>query len=160
MLTHGGRNDIYGQTYGAGYFYEDSAAIQAFDNRISAILNYEGAHSGRVWKDWSEVIMGFNLQNEPFASETSKCFLDSAEDWICGRSVHMREVLGANNPIKVASGGFGGDISHGCTFVGMGCGSLDIVSGMSLSHPIFHPFLPLIYRSPLSHFQRKIRILN
>lgn len=85
--------------------------------------------SGRVWKEWTEVIMAFNLENEPFAAETSKCQLPSARDWICGRSVHVREVLGANSPIKVASGGFGGDISHGCTFVGADCPSLDIMSG-------------------------------
>lgn len=73
--------------------------------------------------------MGFDLQNEPFASETSKCQQYSAEEWICGRASHMRDVLGADSPIQIASGGFGGDISHGCTFVGMSCEKLDVLSG-------------------------------
>lgn len=75
--------------------------------------------------------MAFNLQNEPFAAEASKCQQPSAEEWICGRSTHMRDVLGGDSPIQVASGGFGGDISHGCTFVGMNCEKLDIASGES-----------------------------
>lgn len=124
------RNDIYGKTYDPGYFYEQEKAATAFDRRISAILNYRGAHSGRVWKDWTDVIMAFDLQNEPFAPEPAKCRQPSAEKWVCGRASHMRSVLGAENPIRVASGGFGGDVSHGCTFVGTSCEDLDIMSGM------------------------------
>ena len=132
------RNDIYGKTYGPGYFYEQEKAAAAFDKRISAILNYKGAHSGRVWKDWTDVIMAFDLQNEPFAAEPAKCQQPSAEKWVCGRASHMRSVLGAENPIRVASGGFGGDSSHGCTFVGTSCDDLDIMSGMYLPFGVYH----------------------
>ncbi|KAK5989661.1 hypothetical protein PT974_07916 [Cladobotryum mycophilum] len=123
-------DDIYGQTYGAGYFYEQQGAYEVFDNRLKAILNYKGAHSGKVWKDWNEVILAFDIQNEPFASDPSKCQYATAGTWACGRAQTMRTALGKNNKIKIATGGFGGDISHGCTFLSaaMTCADIDIVS--------------------------------
>lgn len=123
-------NDIYGQTFGSGFFYESQEAYDAFDARLTHILNYQGAHSGQVWKNWSDVIMAFDIQNEPFASEASKCFQASAGEWACGRAATMRNVLGGNNPIKIATGGFGGDISHDCTFEAAAttCPQIDIVS--------------------------------
>lgn len=54
--------DIYYDTWGAGYFYESPDAFEAYDARLTHILNYKGATSGRVWKEWSDAIMSFNLQ--------------------------------------------------------------------------------------------------
>ena len=50
--------------------------------------------------------------------------------WICARSAHMRSVLGASNPIKIASGGVGGSYDNGANFANWvtSCPSLDIVS--------------------------------
>ncbi|CAM1502502.1 Fc.00g044860.m01.CDS01 [Cosmosporella sp. VM-42] len=123
-------NDIYGKTYGAGNFYSEQAAFNAYDARLKYILNYKGAHSGKVWKNWDTAIMAFDLQNEPFASDPSKCTYSNTQAWACGRAATLRSILGANNRIKIASGGLGGDISHGCTFMSsaMTCPQLDIVS--------------------------------
>lgn len=54
--------DIYYTTWGPGYFYEKQEAFDAYDARLSYILNYKGATSGQVWKEWSDAIVGFNVQ--------------------------------------------------------------------------------------------------
>lgn len=54
--------DCYWQKWGAGYFYEQDDAFKAYDARLSYILNYKGATSGKVWKNWPEAIFSFNLQ--------------------------------------------------------------------------------------------------
>ena len=123
-------DDIYGKTYGAGYFYEQAAPIAAYDNRLKAILNYKGKYSGQVWKDWTSVIMAFDLENEPFSSKTAECQTGYASSWACGRAQTLRSTLGAESPIKIATGGFGGDISQGCTWAAgaASCPEIDIIS--------------------------------
>lgn len=76
--------------------------------------------------------MGFDLQNEPFASKTAECTSPAAQNWACGRAKAMRGAPGASNPIKIATGGFGGDISHGRTFQSSvtQCPEIDIIAGM------------------------------
>lgn len=54
--------DVYSDTWGAGYFYEKQEAFDAYDARLSAILNYKGATSGQIWKNWNSAILSFNLQ--------------------------------------------------------------------------------------------------
>ncbi|KAL1872685.1 hypothetical protein Daus18300_004231 [Diaporthe australafricana] len=150
------RKDIYYDTWGAQSFYESQEAFEAYDARLTHILNYKGATSGRVWKDWREAIMGFNLQarifrpthslqsgslswlnyltqlaqNEPMSPTGSHCTGGDTHGWICGRATHMREQLGQDNPIIVTSGGIGGDFSHGCTFVeaATSCPALDAIA--------------------------------
>lgn len=125
------RNDIYGTTYGAGYFYEKQEAYDAYDNRLRAILNYKGKYSGKVWKDWSSAIMAFDLQNEPYSAKTEECNYSQAATWACGRAKTIRSTVGSGSTIKVATGGFGGDISHGCTFASgaASCPDIDIIAG-------------------------------
>lgn len=74
--------------------------------------------------------MGFDLQNEPFSSKTEECTYATAQSWACGRAATLRDALGAQNPIKIGTGGLGGDISHGCTFIksAMDCPQIDMVS--------------------------------
>lgn len=135
------RNDIYGQTWGAGYFYEKQDAIAAFEARLKAIITYKGKYSGKVWRDWSSTIMAFDIENEPFSSKTEECQYSSAEPWVCGRSKTMRGLLGSGNQIKIATGGFGGDITKDCTFRAGAttCPDVDIVSGKSsaIDHPAY-----------------------
>ncbi|KAK8073127.1 hypothetical protein PG996_006475 [Apiospora saccharicola] len=124
------RKDVYFDKWGSAGFYQDQSAFDAYDARLSYILNYKGASSGKVWKEWSDAIMGFDLQNEPFAANTSACTNNDAQNWACGRATHIRGELGADNPILVASGGLGGDYSHGCTFMAsaIACEALDAVA--------------------------------
>ncbi|KAH8704632.1 hypothetical protein GQ44DRAFT_777910 [Phaeosphaeriaceae sp. PMI808] len=129
------RKDVYWATYGGGYFYEKQEAFNAYDARLSAILNYKGATSGQVWKNSSSAILSINLQvgckgywpligancrtqNEPMTVDSRKAYKGGdAHSWICGRAKHIRATLGANNPILVSTGGIGGNISWGCTFL-------------------------------------------
>ena len=69
-------------------------------------------------------------QNEPFTANTSACTANDAHDWACGRATHLRAELGADSRLIVASGGLGGDYSHGCNFMAraMGCAALDAVA--------------------------------
>lgn len=132
--------DIYCSTYGPGYFYEQQAAFTAYDNRLKYILNYKGKYSGQVWKNWHQAIFAFDVQNEPFSAQiesgiSSDCNNNDPAGWFCGRAANIRSTLGANNPIKIGSGGIGGDISHNCNFMAaaLACPELDIVSGMCSS---------------------------
>lgn len=74
--------------------------------------------------------MGFDLQNEPMVAKASECTNGDVYNWVCGRATHMRDELGADNPIKVISGGIGGDYSHGCTFLSTAvqCDALDVIA--------------------------------
>lgn len=125
-----GSSDPYWNAYGSGYFYESQDAFDDYDARLSHVLSYEGKISGRVWKNWSAAIAAFDLQNEPMSTETEECAGAAGASWVCGRARHMRGVLGADNPIKIASGGLGGDVSKGCTFMpaAVNCPELDVIA--------------------------------
>ncbi|KAI6081001.1 glycoside hydrolase [Hypoxylon rubiginosum] len=125
-----GSSDPYWTAYGSGYFYEKQEAFDDYDARLGHVLNYKGKSSGQVWKNWHAAIMAFDLQNEPMSTKTEECTGTAGANWVCGRAQYMRSVLGANNPIKIASGGLGGDISKGCTFMSaaVNCGQLDMIA--------------------------------
>ena len=84
--------------------------------------------------------MGFDLQNEPMATKTSECTGSAGANWPCGRATHMRDVLGSNNPIKVMTGGIGGDIVQGCTFMpaAVNCPAVDVISIHRFALPYHH----------------------
>ena len=54
--------DVYSDKWGSGNFYEQQDAFDAYDARLSAILNYKGTTSGKVWKNWGDAILSFNIQ--------------------------------------------------------------------------------------------------
>ncbi|XXG96871.1 hypothetical protein Hte_003162 [Hypoxylon texense] len=124
------RKDVYSDKWGKTKFYTSQDAFDAYDKRVDHILKYKGAHSGKVWKEWSDAIMAFDLQNEPMSPDTSVCKNDDPQGWLCGRAKHMRATLGADNPIRIATGGVGGDISHGCAFARAAtrCAEVDLVA--------------------------------
>ncbi|KAI0165891.1 glycoside hydrolase family 5 protein [Xylariaceae sp. FL1272] len=114
-LIHGDyRADIYESTWPNGAFYTDSDARTAYKNRIDAIVNYQGATSGQVWKNWTDAILAFDLQNEPMCAFTSLCTDNDQAGWLCDIALAMRLSLGGDNPIKIATGSVGGDASNEC----------------------------------------------
>ncbi|KAK6950543.1 hypothetical protein Daesc_008871 [Daldinia eschscholtzii] len=123
------RKDVYTK-FGKSGFYSSDEAIKAYDKRIDHILNYKGAHSGKVWKNWSDAIMAFDLQNEPMSPDISVCKNNDQKNWLCGRAKKFRNVLGSNNKIQIATGGIGGDISHECTFIKAAteCPEIDLIA--------------------------------
>lgn len=62
--------------------------------------------------------------------DPSACQAGDKHDWLCGRARHLRAELGAENLIKVSTGGVGGDYWHGCTFAAAvtGCDVVDLIS--------------------------------
>ncbi|KAI1803051.1 glycoside hydrolase family 5 protein [Daldinia bambusicola] len=123
------RKDVYTQ-FGKSGFYSSDEAIKAYDKRIDHILNYKGVHSGKVWKNWSDAIMAFDLQNEPMSPDLSVCQTNDQKNWLCGRAKKFRSVLGSNNKIQIATGGIGGDFSHDCTFINAAtqCPEIDLIA--------------------------------
>ncbi|KAI1213559.1 glycoside hydrolase family 5 protein [Annulohypoxylon truncatum] len=124
------RKDIYYSKWGKDNFYTSQDAFDAYDKRIDYILNYKGATSGQVWKDWSDAIMAFDIQNEPMSADTSVCKNNDQKGWLCGRAKKFRSVLGAGNKIQIATGGVGGDISHDCNFIkaATSCAEIDLIA--------------------------------
>ena len=53
---------MYSAKWSKTTFYSSKDASDAYDKRIEYILNYKGATSGKVWKEWGEAILSFNLQ--------------------------------------------------------------------------------------------------
>lgn len=120
--------DVYTK-FGPG-FYNQEEPQKIYDNRLQHILEYTGKHTGKAWKDFSEVILAFNLQNEPFVGAKDCPNLGQADkQWACKRATNMRKVL--SKDIKIATGGLGGAIDNKCTFMAeaMSCNSIDAISG-------------------------------
>ncbi|KAM0080939.1 hypothetical protein ACKRZS_006901 [Fusarium odoratissimum] len=123
------RKDAYWARWGSGYFYEKQDAFDAYDARLSYILNYKGTYSGKVWKNWPTAIFSFNLQNEPMTPGPSNCKNGDPSGWACGRATFMRNA-GLDSHILISTGGLGGDFSHGCTFLPAvtQCKAIDAIS--------------------------------
>ena len=73
--------------------------------------------------------MAFDIENEPMLAE-SKYQAGDPTGWICARAAHMRDELGADNPIKIVSGGVGGTYDNGANDAPWvtSCPCVDIVS--------------------------------
>lgn len=124
--TSGNGCDIYCKTYGTS-FYSNSAAQAHYDARIKAILSYVSPSSGLAWGQWSDAILAFDIENEPFQF-TSDGANNDPSGWLCGRAKNFRSFLSAD--IKIATGGIGGDNSHGYTNLpaALKCSSIDLMS--------------------------------
>lgn len=83
------------------------------------------------------MIIAFHLQNQPYVGlpgGTCGSNVDSdtaAADWVCKRARFIRHgLLGVGSPIKIATGGLGGSVGNGCSFLtrAMQCPALDVVA--------------------------------
>ncbi|ORY16380.1 beta-1,3-mannanase [Clohesyomyces aquaticus] len=115
-------------------FYSSTSAKADYDNRLEAILTYESPNFGKQWKDLSDVIMAFDLQNEPLIKQDALISANDPDDWLCGRAGALRGILGSSD-IKVATGGIGGsqyccDAVHEANLLpkALACDALDIMS--------------------------------
>jgi mannan endo-1,4-beta-mannosidase len=109
-LIHDGSKDsgcdIYCQTYGNS-FYSNIQAKAYFDARVAAILQFTSPSSGKRWGEWSDAILAFDIENEPFQF-TSDGANNDPSGWLCGRAATFKKYI-INSNIKVATGGIGGD---------------------------------------------------
>lgn len=119
--------DIYCNTYGTS-FYGNSNAQTQYDARIKAILTYKSPSSGLQWGNWSEAILAFDLQNEPFQF-TSDGANNDPSNWLCNRATNFKKYITDSN-IKVATGGIGGDQVHGYNMLNkaLACSNIDMMS--------------------------------
>ncbi|KLO18933.1 glycoside hydrolase family 5 protein [Schizopora paradoxa] len=105
----------------ASAFYTNADAVSDYDNRITHILNYQSPNFGKAWKDLSEVIFAFDIENEAMGH------LDVvAPDWWCGRAQTLRTVLG-DSTIQITTGG-GVDLVSSVRADFFTCSDIDIVA--------------------------------
>jgi len=97
-------NDVYGQQYGIGYFYEQQAAFNAFDNRLRHVMTHTHKSLGKQWKDLSKYIFAFEAQNEAMIGKGAD-YIASHQSWQCDRAKTIKSVLGSNSGILVTTGG-------------------------------------------------------
>ncbi|KAJ5899641.1 beta-1-3-mannanase [Penicillium taxi] len=113
-------------------FYSSTSAKADYDNRLAAIFNYESPAFGKKWSQLSDVILAFDIQNEPMIGSTGKLDDNDPNDWICGRAGVMKGLLG-DSSVKVATGGIGGsqyccDHEYNVLEKALYCDAIDIVS--------------------------------
>jgi mannan endo-1,4-beta-mannosidase len=125
--TSGNGCDIYCETYGTS-FYSNTNAQAQYDARIKAILTYQSPSSGLTWGNWSDAILAFDLENEPFQFTDDGANNDPS-GWLCGRAENFKKYIEDSN-IKVATGGIGGDQVHGYNMLpaALACSSIDLMS--------------------------------
>ncbi|KAJ7246835.1 glycoside hydrolase family 5 protein [Mycena haematopus] len=112
--------DIYGKTYGVDGFYTNSAAINAFNQRITHILNIHknSLLGNQPWSDLSAYIFGLEPQNEPMIFDQS--FYAAHLSWICNAAQQIRNNVGDPNQLIFTGGGSAG-ASVQSTFFSSSC---------------------------------------
>jgi mannan endo-1,4-beta-mannosidase len=63
---------------------------------LKSILEYESPSFNKQWKDMSEVILAFDIQNEPMIASPGKLADNDPDDWLCGRAGNMKTILGSS----------------------------------------------------------------
>eukprot|EP01089_Gocevia_fonbrunei_P016590 TRINITY_DN5181_c0_g1_i1.p1 TRINITY_DN5181_c0_g1~~TRINITY_DN5181_c0_g1_i1.p1 ORF type:complete len:267 (+),score=56.87 TRINITY_DN5181_c0_g1_i1:297-1097(+) len=96
--------DVYGKKYGTGYFYQEQAAQDEFDNRLRHVLTHTHSTLGKQWKDLKDYIFAFEAENEAMIGKGSD-YIASHQYWQCDRAKTIKSVLGANSGILVTTGG-------------------------------------------------------
>jgi mannan endo-1,4-beta-mannosidase len=96
--------DVYGRRWGTGYFYSQSDAIAAFDNRLRHVLNHQHSTLGKPWKSLSQFIFAFEAQNEAMIGN-GPGYIASHQYWQCDRATTIKSELGSNSGILVTTGG-------------------------------------------------------
>ncbi|KAI9838131.1 MAG: hypothetical protein M1819_006287 [Sarea resinae] len=123
--------DEYCNTYGAGGFYTTDDAKTAYDNRLAYILNFVSPNFGKPWSQLSEAILAFDVQNEPFISDSSLAANNDESDWLCGRAGNMAAITNGSG-VKISTGGIGGSQYDGHAYNYMSkaieCDAIDIIS--------------------------------
>lgn len=125
--------DLYCEKYGSSDgFYSSTDAKADYDARIAAILNFDSPNFGKKWKDLSEAIFAFDLQNEPMIDSVGKLQNNDPDDWLCGRAGNMRQVLG-DSAVLVNTGGIGGsqyccDHEFNLLDKALACDAIDIMA--------------------------------
>ena len=124
--------DVYCKKYGSSdTFYSSTAAKADYDNRIAHILNFKSPNFGKAWSQLSEVIMAFDIQNEPLIASPGKLQANDPDDWLCGRAGNMKKIINGSG-VRIATGGVGGSEyqNHEYNIISkvLYCSAVDILS--------------------------------
>ncbi|TAQ86447.1 hypothetical protein B7494_g5223 [Chlorociboria aeruginascens] len=124
--------DIYGTTYGTSYnFYTNATAAEQYDARLASILNYKSPRFHKRWADLDEVILAFDLQNEPIIASPDLLTGNDPTNWLCSRASALKSIPHSSK-ILVATGGVGGSQYSGHEYnllaKALACPAIDIMS--------------------------------
>lgn len=101
--------DAYCQAVGRAWldFYTSGELRRAYKNRLTVIFNrYISKNFGIPWAQLEKVILGVDLQNEPWGGVFP---IWAGEAWMCDIANHLKNVVGlGQNGIAVISGGISG----------------------------------------------------
>ncbi|KAF7362591.1 hypothetical protein MVEN_00607900 [Mycena venus] len=119
--------DIYGQTFGLDGFYTNPTAINAFNQRITHILNtHKNALLGnQPWSELGGYIFGWEPQNKPMIFDQS--FYLAHLSWICNAAQQIRNNTGDRNQL-IFTGGGSAAASVQPTFFSSSCPAIDVVA--------------------------------
>ncbi|KAJ7874393.1 glycoside hydrolase family 5 protein [Mycena leptocephala] len=119
--------DIYGSTYGIDGFYTNAVAINAFNQRITHILNIHknSLLGNQPWSELGAYIFGWEPQNEPMIFDQS--FYLAHLSWICDAAQQIRNNTGDRNQL-IFTGGGSAAASVQPTFFGSSCTAIDVVA--------------------------------
>ncbi|KAI9741773.1 MAG: hypothetical protein M1834_000159 [Cirrosporium novae-zelandiae] len=114
-------------------FYTNKTARSEYDNRLTEILSYVSPNFGKPWSQLSDVILAFDIQNEPMINAMEFLEMDDPMAWFCGRATVMKDLIGSNSSVKVATGGIGGseyccDHEYNIIDSVLDCSAIDIIS--------------------------------
>ncbi|KIK55243.1 glycoside hydrolase family 5 protein [Collybiopsis luxurians FD-317 M1] len=118
--------DIYGSTYGIEGFYTNPDAINAFNQRITHILNIHknSLLGNQPWSELGGYIFGYEAQNEPMIFDQS-FYLDHLS-WICNSALQIRNNVGDRDQL-IFTGGGSAAASVQSTFFSSSC-AVDVVA--------------------------------
>jgi len=97
-------NDVYGQRWGTGYFYENQSAFDAFDNRLRHVITHTHKTLGKQWKDLSKYIFAFEAENEAMIGN-GQDYIAAHQYWQCDRAKTIKAALGSSSGILITTGG-------------------------------------------------------
>ncbi|KZS89755.1 glycoside hydrolase family 5 protein [Sistotremastrum niveocremeum HHB9708] len=120
------RPDVYGAWYGTGYFYEQTAPQQEFDNRLVHILNHVHTTVGKPWSQLPQYIFAFEAENEAMIGKGLD-YITAHQQWQCDRATTIKNVLGSNSGILVVTGGESW-LSESVQPDWFSCATLDVIS--------------------------------
>lgn len=116
-------NGPYEETFGILGQYTEPSALDAFKNRFEYFLNHHNAYLGKAWKDLDEVVLAWEISNEPGIKLDQITHLSREEktavlrDWLSEMSTFLKQIdphtfvsLGITGYDRFYNKGIGDDI--------------------------------------------------
>lgn len=112
-------------------WYADAGPVADFDNRIRHVLEHSNAlvEGSPQWKDMSDHIFSFNIQNEGQGHLNDN--IAPVPDWWCDRATFTRTIMG-DSKVMISTGG-GNEFPNSDIPENWSCEALDIVDIHSYS---------------------------